>query len=70
MEPGTRGEFESRQLSNWWFDLSKLAIGSVAIPVFFLQMSLLLKTAVGVLGFGVFCLCAYYGLEFARLVKE
>lgn len=36
-----RTEYAIKQLSEWWFDLSKVAAGSLLIPVFLGEYSIL-----------------------------
>jgi len=70
MEPSVRGRFELKQLSDWWFDLSKLTTGSVLVPVFLGNMPVLLRVIIGFSGLWIFTACARNGLKFAQSVKD
>lgn len=58
IEGDMRSDFELQKLSEWWFDLSKIALGSMAIKSF------------GSLAAGLFLglLFARVGQKFARMV--
>lgn len=66
-----RSQYELRQLSNYWFDLSKLSLGSLVLKLFEPEVSVSggsLMFATG--GLITALVCAKTGIKFARKVKE
>lgn len=67
-----RSVFELQKLSEWWFDLSKMAIGSMVLKLFEPGGSKFTgwSAASLVAGLTMTVLCARIGVEFARKVRE
>ncbi len=65
-----RTSFELQKLSEWWFDISKIALGSIVVKLFepgikFESGSIVVLLA----GLIAVVSCANIGLKFARMVR-
>lgn len=70
MVASKRSTYELKKLADWWFDLSKLSLGSIAIPILSGELAGLSRFVFGTGGLIGFIGCANIGLSFARLVRE
>ena len=67
-----RTDFELKKLSEWWFDIAKIALASMVIKLFepgeskFTNWSVVSLVA----GLTMTVLCARIGIEFARKVRD
>lgn len=66
-----RTEFELKQLSGWWFDLSKIILGSFAIKLFEPVQVLSVNSLFVLLAILITSLsCVRVGVRFAKKVKS
>lgn len=70
MSKEERSDYELKRRCEWWLDLSKLALGSIAVPIFLAEMTGGSKVVFGVGSLTAFTVCAIIGFRFAGLVKE
>lgn len=65
-----RTSFESQKLSEWWFDVSKIVLGSMVIKLFEPGVKLENGSVIVLLaGLTVSVFCANIGVQFARKVN-
>ena len=67
-----RSTYELKKLSEWWFDLSKLSIGSLVLKLFEPtdQAFGVISIFTVLLGLTFFIVCANFGRKLARRVEE
>ncbi len=67
-----RSTYELKKLSEWWFDLSKLSIGSLVLKLFEPSDRAFGATSAFtvLLGLTFFIVCANFGRNLARRVEE
>ena len=71
MSEAARSVYELKKLSGWWFDLSKLSIGSLVLKLFEPGDGELGAASVFtvLLGLTFFLVCANFGRKLAREVQ-
>lgn len=63
--------YELKKLSEFWFDLAKIALASLVIKLFEPEITITLGSLIFALaGLITFLVCARIGLDFARKVRE
>ncbi len=72
MSETKRSTYELKKLSEWWFDLSKLSIGSLVLKLFEPndQKFDVTSAFTVLLGLTFFIVCANFGRKLAQKVQE